>query len=84
MTLELEGIRMGPYYLDAANTARYPGHTLFNLRADWATSATTTLFARITNLTDREYAERADLAFGNFRYFPGLPRRLFVGIEWRP
>lgn len=84
LTLELEGIRMGPYYLDAANTARYPGHTLFNLRVDWATSATTTLFARITNLTDREYAERADLAFGNFRYFPGLPRRLFVGIEWRP
>ena len=39
LSLELEGIRMGPYYLDAANTARYPGHTLLNLRADWATSA---------------------------------------------
>lgn len=84
LTLELEGIRMGPYYLDAANSARYPGHTLFNLRADWATSARTTLFARVTNLTGRDYAERADLAFGNFRYFPGLPRRLFVGIQWTP
>ncbi|WP_323759944.1 TonB-dependent receptor, partial [Immundisolibacter sp.] len=84
LSLELEGIRMGPYYLDAANTARYPGHTLLNLRADWATSAATTLFARITNLTDSDYAERADLAFGSYRYFPGLPRRLFVGIEWRP
>ncbi|WP_448506408.1 TonB-dependent receptor [Immundisolibacter sp.] len=84
LTLELEGIRMGPYYLDAANSARYPGHTLLNLRADWATSARTTLSARVTNLTDREYAERADLAFGSYRYFPGLPRRLFLGIEWRP
>lgn len=84
LTLELEGIRMGPYYLDPANTARYSGHSLLNLRADWATSAKTTLFARITNLTDRNYAERADLAFGNYRYFPGLPRRLFVGIEWTP
>lgn len=84
LTLELEGIRMGAYYLDAANTARYPGHTLLNLRADWATTARTTLFARITNLTGREYAERADLAFGSYRYFPGQPRRLFVGIEWTP
>ncbi len=84
LSLELEGIRMGPYYLDAANSARYPGHTLLNLRADWATSARTTLFARITNLTDRAYAERADIAFGSYRYFPGLPRRLFLGIEWRP
>lgn len=84
LTLELEGIRMGPYYLDPANTARYPGHSLLNLRADWATSARTTLFARLTNLADSDYAERADLAFGNYRYFPGLPRRLFVGIEWTP
>ena len=84
LTLELEGIRMGPYYLDAANTARYDGHTLLNLRADWAASARTTLFARITNLTGRDYAERADFAFGNYRYFPGQPQRLYVGIEWTP
>ncbi|HCZ48122.1 MAG TPA: TonB-dependent receptor [Gammaproteobacteria bacterium] len=84
LTLELEGIRMGPYYLNAANTARYDGHTLLNLRADWAASSRTLLFARITNLTGRDYAERADFAFGNHRYFPGQPRRLFIGIEWTP
>ena len=75
---------MGRYYLDAANTARYPGHTLANLRVDWATDAHTTLFARITNLGGQDYAERADLSFGSYRYFPGQPRRLFVGIEWTP
>lgn len=84
LTLEIEGIRMGPYYLDAANTARYGGHTLLNLRADWAANTRITLFARITNLTDRDYAERADFAFGEYRYFPGQPRRLWLGGEWRP
>jgi len=84
LTLELEGIRMGRYYLNAANTARYGGHTLFNLRADWATDRRTTLFARLTNLGGRDYAERADFAFGDYRYFPGQPRRLTVGIEWTP
>ena len=84
LTLELEGIHLGRYYLDPANSARYPGHSLLNLRADWATSAKTTLFARVTNLTGRDYAERADLAFGGYRYFPGQSRRLFVGIEWTP
>jgi outer membrane receptor protein involved in Fe transport len=82
LTLELEGIRMGPYYLDAANTARYPGHSLLNMRADWAASAHTTLFVRIINLTNRDYAERADFAFGEYRYFPGQPRSVFVGMEW--
>jgi outer membrane receptor protein involved in Fe transport len=84
LTLELEGIRVGPYYLDAANTARYGGHTLLNLRADWAANTHLTLYARITNLTGRDYAERADFAFGEYRYFPGQPRRLWVGGEWRP
>lgn len=84
LTVELEAIHMGRYYLDAANSARYPGHTLANLRADWAANAHATLFARLTNLTGRDYAERADLAFGSYRYFPGRPRELFVGVEWTP
>ena len=34
----------------------------------------------MTNLTDEDYAERADFAFGNFRYFIGEPRSAYVGI----
>ncbi|MFZ5492748.1 MAG: TonB-dependent receptor [Pseudomonadota bacterium] len=84
LTLELEGIRMGRYYLDAANTASYPGHTLLNLRGEWMATGHTTLFARLSNLANRDYAERADLAFGSYRYFPGKPRELFVGVAWTP
>ena len=41
-----------------------------------------TLGARVMNLTDRRYAERADFAFGNARYFPGRERALFVSAGW--
>ena len=81
---ELELIYEGAYEIDAANTADYPGHTLINLRADWRLSPQLSVFGRVMNLTDREYADRADIAFGTERYFPGEPRRAFVGITYSP
>ena len=81
---ELELIYAGAYEIDAANTADYPGHTLINLRADWQLSPEFGLFGRVMNLTDREYADRADIAFGTERYFPGEPRRAFVGVTYTP
>ena len=38
---------------------------------------------RITNLLDENYAERADFAFGNYRYFPGRDRAVFLEIRYR-
>ncbi len=81
--LELEWRHQGGYELDAANTARYPGHDLLALRWQRTLAANWSLSARILNLTDRRYAERADLAFGQFRYFPGAGRELFVALSWR-
>ena len=78
---ELELVRVGRHYLNAANTADYDGHTLANLRASWQATPQVRVFARVMNLLDREYADRADFAFGSFRYFPGEPRRLFAGVE---
>ncbi|MBW3566779.1 MAG: TonB-dependent receptor [Proteobacteria bacterium] len=79
--LELEYSRVGGYYLDAENTARYPGHGLWHLRAqhDFGNYR---LRARINNLLDADYAERADFAFGEFRYFPGWPRRFTFEVAY--
>lgn len=81
---ELEWIHMGDYYLDAANERDYDGHDLLNLRVRHSLGEHWHLGGRITNLTDEDYAERADFAFGNFRYFPGPGRQAFVklGAEW--
>lgn len=78
---ELEYTHVGTYYLDAENTARYPGHGLWHLR--WAQELDDfVLRARVNNLLDTDYAERADLAFGNHRYFPGWPRRVTFELAY--
>jgi outer membrane receptor protein involved in Fe transport len=81
---ELEWVHQGGYWMDAANTAYYGGHDLLHLRharplgaGGWRASL------RVMNLLDARYAERADLAFGGVRSFPGAGRQWFVGIERR-
>jgi outer membrane receptor protein involved in Fe transport len=38
---------------------------------------------RITNLLDEDYAERADFAFRNYRYFVGEPRGFYLQLGYR-
>lgn len=78
---ELEWVLVGEHFLNATNTARYPGHNLVNLRISQDISEQLSVSLRVTNLTDEDYAERADFAFGNFRYFIGEPRSVYVGIS---
>jgi iron complex outermembrane receptor protein len=37
----------------------------------------------VINLEDRRYADRADFAFGSYRFFPGRGRTAFVELSWR-
>jgi iron complex outermembrane recepter protein len=80
---ELEWISMGPHWLDAANNARYRGHDLFHLGVYQPLTDSLHVALRLRNLTDAQYAERADFAFGEYRYFPGRDRALFVEFGWR-
>ncbi|MDQ2068564.1 TonB-dependent receptor [Natronospira bacteriovora] len=82
--LELGADYVGSHYLEAANEHRYHGHTIFALRGRQQLTGPWWLHARLRNLTDRPYAERADHAFGNYRYFPGRGRSLFLMLEYRP
>lgn len=76
---ELEWVHMGSYWMDAANTTKYDGHDIFNLRLDYAVSENVSLYGKLTNILDRRYADRADFAFGSERYFPGEDRGLILG-----
>ena len=78
---EMELSAVGPYYLNAANTAKYEGHTVLNWRAQWQPSANIEWSLRLMNLFDAEYADRADFAFGSYRYFPAMPRHLYLGVR---
>jgi iron complex outermembrane recepter protein len=81
---ELEFQSIGSYFVDAANANRYGGHELLNLRLGWSFTQRWSARLRLNNVTDRDYADRADFAFGNFRYFPGRGRTLFVEVSYQP
>lgn len=79
--------RVGRYWMDAANTHRYAGHTLLNLRTEVRLREGVRLFARLLNAADARYAESSSFTLQRGEEFaPGLPRTAYVGarIEWRP
>lgn len=78
---ELEWLKMGEYYLDSSNEHTYDGHEIYNLRASWSVISDVGINIRVTNITDEDYAERADFSFGSYRYFVGEPRSAIVGID---
>lgn len=80
---EAEWLAVGEYWLDAANAHRYPGHELLNLRGRWQPAREWALTLRLNNALDLDYADRADFAFGTYRYFPGRGRALFAEIAWQ-
>ena len=83
ISTEIEIEYIDSYFTDAANLHEYECHTLFHLRTSWNYSSKLKGYLRIENLTDENYAERADFnAFGGDRYFPGLPREAYIGLEY--
>ncbi len=83
VSAEIEWLRVGSYWTNAANTERYGGHDLANLRLSVRPSERWLLGLRVANLVDSRYADRADFAFGNDRYFPGRGRAYFIELGWR-
>jgi iron complex outermembrane receptor protein len=81
-TLELEWVHLGEYFEDPQNLNEYEGHDLLHLRGDWHYTDNFALSYRIMNLTDEDYAERADFAFGSDRYFVGTPRSIYLGFRF--
>ena len=80
---ELEWVHMDDYYLEPDNLHEYDGHDLLNLRVVGQLSDRLSVGLRGINLTDEDYAERADFGFGSYRYFVGEERALYVQLEYQ-
>ncbi|WP_370237364.1 MULTISPECIES: TonB-dependent receptor [Henriciella] len=74
---------VGEYFTDPANQQTYSGHTLISLRVAYDLAEGLEGFVIVRNLFDLNYADRADYAFGNNRYFPGEPLNATFGIRKR-
>ncbi len=83
LSAELEWLYVGSYWTNAANTARYGGHDLTSLRLSARPRDEWSIGLRVINLFDTVYADRADFAFGDHRYFPGRGRAYFLELGWR-
>ncbi|PLW83172.1 TonB-dependent receptor [Kineobactrum sediminis] len=80
---ELEWVYMDEYYLEPENRFEYEGHSLLNLRVSGALTQQLAATLRVTNVLDEDYAERADFGFGEYRYFVGQPRSVFVELRYQ-
>jgi outer membrane receptor protein involved in Fe transport len=81
---QLEWISTGSYYLEASNSPtfpKYPGHDLLNLRASWAINRMARLSGRVLNVTDRRYADSAQVSSNTPVYSPGLPRSYYAALD---
>ena len=78
--LQVTGI--DEYFLDAENQFTYPGHIIGNFRAHVRPLDSLDVVFRLNNIADKAIADRADYAFGNYRYLPGRGRELFVELRY--
>ncbi len=83
-SVALQWTSVGDYYLDAENRFQYPGHSLVNLRTRIDFTPRLSVTARLNNVFNEAYADRADYAFGQYRYFPGRGRELFIELQYLP
>ncbi len=81
--VSLEWEHLGGYWEDDANTHKYGGHDVLNLRADYQATRALNLYARVTNLTDETYATLA--SYNSFRgeeLAPGMERTVYAGLSY--
>lgn len=75
--LGVELVSLGSYWMDDANTTRYNGHDLVNLSGSYHFGKELELFAKVSNLGNRRFAESAS----GTTYAPGMPRSWNVGLQ---
>lgn len=79
----VEWTTVGRYAQDPGNIGWYDGHQLVNLHANANVTHNAELFLRVTNLTDRRYAELSSYtAFLKDTYSPGMPRSVYGGVKY--
>lgn len=77
----LSWIHVDDYWMDDANTRRYPGHDLLQLQVQWRLD-NWTVHLQANNLTDERYADSASWASGRASYSPGAPRSVTASLSF--
>ena len=82
LRIGLEWQRMSSYYMDPANTERYEGFNVFNVRLGYEKDRLDT-WINLLNTTDELYATNASKSRFGKSYSPGDPRSISIGLAFR-
>jgi len=77
----LEWQHMSEYYMDPANTEKYPGFDVFNLRLGYEVSGIE-FWVHTLNMTDKNYATIVNKSAWGKSYRVGQPRTFTIGINY--
>ena len=83
---EVEWQLVGSYVTDQANMHSYGGYSLFNLRGEIPIADGIFLHARVLNVTNVKYADRATVTTASQasaskdEYYPGQPLTVYTGV----
>jgi len=87
----LELVQLGAYWMNSANTVRYDGHALFNMRGNYKFASGWEVWLQGRNLTNRLYADSASSSYNGTgvytpnaqdQYSTGAPRSVMVGLNY--
>ena len=81
LLLSAEGIYVGSYWINDANTEKYDGHTTLNLRANYRKNAYE-VYGQIINAADVHYAESTSYSNNQASYTPAAPRTYLLGLRY--
>ncbi len=89
--IALELVHQGEYWMNNANTVKYPGHTLLNLRGSYLLAKGWDAWLQARNLADKHYADTASSSYSGVgaysantqnQYTHGAPRSIMVGLTY--
>ncbi len=83
LTLMGEIQYVGDYYMDNENTKKYTGYEIGNVKGTYNLSKNFSVFGKITNITDKEYATSASRSYSSDSYAPGDSRAYYTGISYK-
>ncbi|NRA84111.1 MAG: TonB-dependent receptor [Gammaproteobacteria bacterium] len=79
----LEVKSTGDYYMDDLNSKKYSGYTVANLKFSYQVSDALRLHGRVVNITDKYYAQQAEISYGKPKYSPASGRTVYAGLSYR-
>lgn len=81
LLLSAEGVYVGSYWINDANTEKYDGHTVLNLRATYRRNAYE-IYGHIINAADVHYAESTSFSNNQASFTPAAPRTYLLGLRY--